>query len=371
MVNKIPRILISPLNWGMGHATRCVPVIRELQKHKAEVLVGADGKAFAFLKDYFPELEIFRLPDLKISYPRNGSLALHMMLRAPEIIQSAWKEHQILAKLVRERNITGVISDNRFGLWSRHAYSVYITHQVRIKGPRGWGFTEPVLSGIHRRFWENYDECWIPDYPGVDNLSGALGHPRRPSLNCFYVGPLSRFSLDEKNKLNEEPGGPDLLVLLSGPEPQRGLFEQIILHSLKNFPGTRTVIVRGLPEQTETSSPLPHVTLFSHLPDVEMSRLMQTAGTIICRPGYSTLMDLASLGKNAVLVPTPGQTEQEYLAYLHTKRNTFCSLAQDEFDLAKALLMAKDLVTPEKPTPSQMLLAERVSNFIARLTSPK
>jgi predicted glycosyltransferase len=371
LVNKFLRILVSPLNWGMGHATRCVPVIRELQKHDAEILLGADGKALAFLRDYFPELESFSLPDLNMQYPANGSMALHMMRKAPEILRSARKEHLLLEKLVKDRNISGVISDNRFGLWSEQAYSVYITHQIRIKGPKGWGFSEPVLSGMHRKFWKNFDECWIPDFPGERNLSGDLGHPGRQPRNCHHIGPLSRFCRPDDPDTNPGKNGPPLLVLLSGPEPQRTVLENIILQQLKTSPGIKTLIVRGLPETAETAPPLPHVTCIPHLPDQELSRLIRTAGTVICRPGYSTLMDLACLKKNAVLVPTPGQTEQEYLANFHSKRKTFCTIRQAEFTLEKALRMARDLAPPDEPHSNSGLLAERVGKLITRLANLK
>lgn len=338
MVKKNPCILVSPLDWGIGHATRCVPVIRELQKHKARIIIGANGRSGKFLSAYFPEIETISIPGPLIHYPSSGNMAWKMAIQSPKILSGIRREHHLLEKIIRQYQIDAVISDNRFGLWSGAVYSVYITHQLRIKAPPGWGMAGHLLSGIHRMVIDNYNECWIPDYPGKENLSGELGHPVSLPSHYHYIGPLSRFSSKSDAA---EPGADkdltDLLFIISGPEPQRTIFENIVLGELAKHPEHRAIILRGLPGTGDDISPLPNVTMHSHLSDDDMIAQIKSAKLIVCRPGYSTLMDLTSLGKGAVMVPTPGQTEQEYLARYHSASPSFMAIRQSEFTLEKAV----------------------------------
>jgi uncharacterized protein (TIGR00661 family) len=361
---NFPRILVCPLDWGIGHATRCVPVIRKLQEKNAEVIIGADGRSFDFLKNYFPGLEFIRMPGVAVSYPSSGNMALKIALQIPKILSGIRKENRLVKKIIKEHNIDVVISDNRFGIWSNDIYSIYITHQVRIKAPKGWGFVEPLLSRIHSQFWKNCGECWIPDYPDDPNLSGDLGHPRKISPNCHYIGPLSRFSSfsGEKN-INNSSDDAGILILLSGPEPQRSIFEHIILDEFRKHPEKKAILLRGLPGLSDKTNPLPNVTMFSHLPDAEIARLIQSAKVIVCRPGYSTLMDLASLGKSAILVPTPGQTEQEYLAEYHASGGAFACLVQKVFSLEAALRLSSDLAPFTLFRSEQNYMDERIKRL--------
>lgn len=367
-MKKIPRILISPLDWGLGHATRCVPVIRELQKRRASIILGAGGRASNFLSGYFPEIQVINIPGPRVQYPTSGSMACKMAVQAPAILSGIRREHLLLKKIIPDFKIDAVISDNRFGLWSKEAYSVYITHQLRIKSPKGWHFTDFALSEIHRQFIRNFDECWIPDYPGENNLSGELGHPSLIPSNYNYIGPLSRFNLKMGNAEPAiENAGPDILCLVSGPEPQRSIFERIMLEELSKNPERQAVILRGLPGEGDDIPALPHVSIHSHMPDDEMTSLIKSAKLVICRPGYSTLMDLASLGKGAILVPTPGQTEQEYLAKYHSGNPSFITIRQSEFDLNKALDEGSKLKLQGSEKSGQELLSSRIDRFLDSL----
>jgi len=312
------------------------------------VILAADGRPYDFLREYFPGLELIRFPGVRITYPPGKNMTGKMLARAPHILLSIYREHRRLKEIVRAYAIDVVISDNRFGLWSKEVYSVYMTHQVLIKAPERLQWTEPWLSRVHRWFINHYDECWIPDLPGHPNLSGDLGHKYPLPKNSKYTGLLSRFenpkSPNPKSPNPQIPKSPNPqipkspnLFLLSGPEPQRSIFENIILKELAKHPGLEAVILRGLPGEPQQKSPFPGVEMYNHLPDIEMVRLIREAGLIICRPGYSTLMDLAVLGRNAVLVPTPGQTEQEYLASNLTGSGPFYAMSQEGFSLDEAL----------------------------------
>ena len=215
------RILVCPLDWGLGHATRCVPVIRLLLQHNAEVIIAGDGSSLELLKKEFPQLKFLFLKGYNISYPKNENMILKMMFSAPKILSRIIIEHQTLKKIIKQNNIDVVISDNRYGLWNKEIKSIFITHQLMIKTP----FAEKLLHDLVLFFVSKYDECWVPDVETENNLSGDLAH-RYPVLkNTFFVGLLSRFKTVQKINLYKY----DVLAIVSGPEPQRSIFEKTVI----------------------------------------------------------------------------------------------------------------------------------------------
>ncbi|MFO7613186.1 MAG: glycosyltransferase family protein [Bacteroidales bacterium] len=344
-------VLVCPLDWGIGHATRCVPVIRELAASGASVIIAADGRPYDFLKSQFPALPLIRFPGFRIIYPNGKNMALRMLLQSPGILYGIWKEHRKLKELTAEYQIDLVISDNRFGLWSKKVKSVYITHQLMIKAAPGLKWIEPLLYRIHQWFINRYDACWVPDVPGKLNLSGDLSHRYPLPSHGSYIGTLSRFAGVSPSNLSRTNKPPNkLLVLISGPEPQRTIFEKLILKELEKLnPGT-TVVLQGLPGKEGRTSPFPGVTIFPHLPDQDIRDLIIGSEIIICRPGYSTVMDLVRLGRTAVLVPTPGQTEQEYLARHLSGSGLFTCMAQDSFKLVEAISAMKKIPATDNIT---------------------
>ncbi len=361
MVENFLRTLVCPLDWGIGHATRCVPVIRHLLDQKHEVIIAADGRPLDFLKEYFPELEFVRLPGFRVSYPPGNKMMLKMFLQSPFIFINIFKEYSRLKKIIRKFDIDVVISDNRFGLWSKNVYSVYMTHQVMIKAPDNMKWSEPILHRFHGWFIRHYDECWIPDLPGDMNLSGDLGHKYPLPINGHFTGILSRFEESaDPPEPNDPDAAPDLLIMLSGPEPQRSVLEKLILKELDIHRGLHAVILQGLPGKIIKHSPLPGVIIFNHLPDRDISRLIRQSGTIICRPGYSTIMDLVTIGRSAILIPTPGQTEQEYLAGYLSANGSFGRMDQAGFDLGLALQAGRQLHETLIIRNDRSLLAARI-----------
>jgi hypothetical protein len=200
------KIIIAPLNWGLGHAARCVPIIKELQKSNFTPIIASDGTALQFLIKEFPSLEFFELPSYKISYGRN--LKWSLILKIPTIVRAVHKERLLIQEYVHQNpNVVGIISDNRFGCYYTKIPSVYITHQLNVLS----GFLTPVTSFFHRRVIRKYNECWIPDEEN-SVYSGKLSRSSK-NLNQKYIGVLSRF------KKQELPQDIDVLILLSGPEP--------------------------------------------------------------------------------------------------------------------------------------------------------
>jgi len=342
-----PNILVCPLDWGIGHATRCVPVVNELLKQNANVIIGADNRPMAFLKQEFPDLQFIKFPGYKFSYPIKGSMALKMALSAPNILLGIKKENKILDELIAKFNIDAVISDNRFGLYTKKVPCVFITHQVMIKTSSGLKFLEPVLYRINKFFILKYSECWIPDFADELNLSGDLAHKKPLPPNSFYVGPLSRFDNSISNNLNREKAKGfkyDFLMMLSGPEPQRSIFELIILKELRKSE-LRGVLVSGKPgivELNRNMFKINKVRIHSHFATDKLKQLLIDSEVIISRPGYSTIMDLAALGKKAIFIPTPGQTEQEYLADYFFDKKIYFKMDQDKFELNEAINNSKN-----------------------------
>jgi len=322
------RVLVCPLNWGLGHATRCIPVINELICQGAEVIISASGRPLSLLQQEFPDLSIIEFPDYNIDYKGKLGLKLQMLLKIPSILKGIRKENAVLKNIISQYNIDIVISDNRYGLNNKNVKTVFLTHQLRIKSP----FGENLLHKISKRFIKKFDEIWIPDFANIDeSLSGMLSHLKESHGNSFFIGPLSRL-----NSMVSPLIKYDLLILLSGPEPQRTILEKLILTAIKNV-SLKIAFVRGLPDAVHTFSNKSDCEFFNHLNTQELEKLIASSKYILCRSGYSTIMDLSQFGKKIIFVPTPGQTEQEYLAEYLTSKNYGVKCKQNNLNLSNAL----------------------------------
>ncbi len=301
------RVLISPLDWGLGHATRCIPIIKHLRAKGIEVVVASDGAQLKLLQEQFPGIEHVLLKGYNVKYSWFLPASLKVVLQIPKLMSAIKRENKELQKIIKEKRIEAVISDNRYGLYTDIVPCVLITHQLNIQASAGSRrFSDKVME-----FVKKFNTCWIPDNSGEDNLSGNLSHPLPEGINASYIGPLSRFSAATGNKDMKY----DLLVLLSGPEPQRKILEKKVINQLAALPYIKALIVQGLPGNTAVSSPHTNVDVVPHLNEISLMEKIQCSKAIVSRPGYSTIMDLAAIGgKRALFIPTPGQTEQEYLA---------------------------------------------------------
>lgn len=347
--------MVCPLDWGLGHATRCIPIVYEFLNRGYKVIIGTSGKQKALLQQEFPRLTFLDLKGYEIEYPKSGSMTLKMLLQLPKINTAIKEEHLWLAKIIDEHQIDIVVSDNRYGLWSNKVKSILITHQIFVKAP----FGEWMIEQILKQHFDNFDEILIPDVEGENNLSGDLSHKKSLPDKFKFIGPLSRFSTKIVTSSVSPLGGMnrevdnfefDFMAILSGPEPQRTIFENIILKQVENS-NLRGILVRGMPNNKENINfsedglrssdfGLPttsNLKIVNHLETDEFLHYLQKSKVVISRSGYSTIMDLAALGKKAILVPTPGQTEQEYLADYHFQEGRFYSQTQHEFNLVKTL----------------------------------
>lgn len=330
VLDKKTRILIAPLDWGLGHATRCIPIIKELIQQNCLVFIVADKKTFFLLKNEFPSTVFLRYAGYEIEYSRSQKFfGVKLFYQVPKVVIKIFKEKKWLSEMIKKHSIDAVISDNRFGMYSKKIPSVYITHQLCIK--TGNRHTAIIAQKIHYFFIKKYKYCWVPDSK-ENGLAGELSHPKNVPSNVIYIGPLSRFkSLPNIEQIY------DLLVTISGPEPQRTLFENQILAQLKTFSG-KVFLIRGLPSETNipaVSSNSLHVE--NHLQADELNKMIEQSKMIISRSGYTTVMDLALLKKKAILIPTPGQNEQEYLAKYLLKKGYFFSTKQKDFSIKETL----------------------------------
>lgn len=355
--------MVCPLDWGLGHATRCIPVIQSFINQNCKVIVGTSGKQEALLRKEFPTLPFIDLKGYDVEYSKSGWMATKMISQLPKIKKAIDDEHDWLEKIINEYKVDMVISDNRYGLWNKKVKSVLITHQLFIKAPTG----EWLIEKIVKSYLDNFNEIWIPDVEGEHNLSGDLSHKKPLPNNYKFIGVLSRFSNHFVassvpplcGTYREDNFEYDFIAIISGPEPQRTIFENLILKQVENTT-LKGVLIRGLPDEhvianceernrkqsarineIASSVSLPRndekLKIFNHLETTELLHFIQKSKVVISRSGYSTMMDLAVMGKKAILVPTSGQTEQEYLAKYHHEKGHFYSQKQNEFDLEKGL----------------------------------
>jgi uncharacterized protein (TIGR00661 family) len=319
--NSVKNILVAPLNWGLGHATRCIPIIRELEKNGFTPVLASDGVALQLLQNEFPHLKSLELPSYEIEYAKNGGdFKWKLIKNSPKMIEAIFAEKKIVKKWISEFDLQGIISDNRLGVYSKKIPSVLMTHQLNVLS----GKTTWISSKLHQYFIKKFTECWIPDKKENQNLTGKLGHLKNSSLNLKYLGPLSRL---EKIDL---PIKYDLMVILSGPEPQRTFLEQKLIKEIQSFDG-KILFIKGIIESEQKTDQDENVSYYNFMTSSEIETAFNESKIVLCRSGYTTVMDLAKLQKKAFLIPTPGQFEQEYLAR-RLKRNGFLPYAkQDDF----------------------------------------
>lgn len=318
-------ILVAPINWGLGHATRCIPIIKALLQQNFIPILASDGAALTLLKYEFPELTCLELPAYNITYAKNGKNFKYKLLKdSPKILKNIKAEKLATDKIIAEYQIKGLISDNRFGVYSRDIPSVFITHQLRVlSGSTTWFSTK-----MHSHIINKFTQCWVPDVAESTNLSGKLGHTKKPNSKVKYIGPLSRFV---KKKL---PVKHDVLVILSGPEPQRQYLETKLLHEFATFNG-HVVLVKGIVESEILKNVVGNITIYNYLTSSLLEDAINQSQLIVSRSGYTTIMDLAKLEKKAFFIPTPGQFEQHYLAERLQETNLAPYCKQDEFTIDK------------------------------------
>ncbi|MEK7394070.1 MAG: hypothetical protein AAB214_16030 [Fibrobacterota bacterium] len=309
--------LVCALDWGLGHVARTTPLVRSLLAADAKVTLASNGRSAAWWRSEFPQLETRELPDYGVSYRNGWKLVPGLLGSLPRIAKAIRQESALVRNWQAADGFDMILSDNRYGCRVQGTKSVLLTHQLRLAAPSGMGWCEPGGEFAMSRMVRNFDEVWVPDAADGNSLSGKLGHPAHPGSfpALRHIGPLSRF-VDSPTAAWTEAW--DTVALVSGPEPARTTFQNRLEQILSCRPG-RHLLVRGRPD---LPAPLGNfaesgLVVVPHLATPDLARALVGAQEIICRGGYSTVMDLAALGildERCLFVPTPGQTEQEYLA---------------------------------------------------------
>ncbi len=327
------RILVAVLNWGLGHAARCIPLISELLADGHQVTLAADGRAGILLQKEFPNLKYIELPAYNIRYD-SSNMILNMAWQWPKVLFAALREHKQIRTLVNQNQVDLVISDNRFGCFSSKIKSIFITHQVWIKTP--FSLLSILVNQFNHWGIKRFDEYWIPDRHQAPRLAGDLSRSI-PNPPHRYLGILSRMVPNLEENAAEKKS---IVAILSGPEPQRTRFEQLIIKQAKEL-DLPILLIQGKAEVKAVEKKEGKITIRPFASGKDLNAILLQADLILCRSGYSSIMDLAMLGKRAILIPTPGQTEQEYLADLCLKKGWFYSQSQDRFHLHEAIEASK------------------------------
>ena len=365
-----PRILLSPLDWGLGHATRCIPIIRELLAQGCDVWLAGEGAQATLLKAEFTDLPFLELPGYRIHYAKTAKgLIWKMIQQGPKMRRAILYEHLWLKKMVAQYHFDAVISDNRYGLYHSTIPCIFITHQLTIKSSAG-KWTEKILQKRNYKYINRFLACWVPDLRGENSLAGELSHPLiKPTVPVHYIGLLSRFEKKESfDKVRTEKKN-HLLIVLSGPEPQRSVLEEKIIKDISHYNDTAT-IVRGLPGSASLIPSTNMIKFYNHLPAAELNIEMQEAEYVISRSGYSSVMDLMALQKKSILIPTPGQTEQEYLGKYLMKKRIAVSISQKDFSLNKALVGAAEFNYQIPVIATGTALKETIKKFLHQSCKP-
>lgn len=299
------KVLIVPMNWGLGHATRCVPIVREMIKAGHEVYISGSGESGTWFKNYFPHVTyIPNCPDYGVFYPKKIGF-FHWIIQWPRWERAIIREHRWLQEMNAKFQFDVVISDNRFGIWIPQAINIFITHQLSPIMPR---WAQGVYSILFWRRMRRFHKIWIPDYPGENSLSGKLSSQTKKSCPVEWKGWLSRFSDVEESPYETY----DWVAIVSGPEMHRTFFEQEVIERMRQS-NLKCLVVTGQPAFPRYES-IGNINIINHLEDGALAYVLRRADRITSRSGYSSLMDYKVLNVNAELIPTPGQSEQEYLA---------------------------------------------------------
>lgn len=307
-----------------------------LRRKDVRLIVAGAAWQLAFLAGYFPDLALEQIPGYDIRYARQGSaLKWRLLQQLPRIRQAIKSEHQWLGNFAARHQLQGILSDNRYGLWHPNIPGAILTHQLQIKSNAG-ALADRMLRMAHYRLLGKFEQVWVVDR-SAHGLADTLSHPEILPPHTQYLGLLSQFY----GRTNEVTTGGDqtLLILLSGPEPQRSLLSDLLWAQVKDLK-QKVVFAEGKKgcfRQAEGN--VCHTDI---LQGAALQEALQKAAIVICRAGYSSIMDLIFLDKKAIFIPTPGQTEQEYLGKVLQEKGMYPNFKQDGFSLQQALLQAKD-----------------------------
>ena len=363
-----PLLLFSPLDWGLGHVTRSMPLLKEFIENGWEVVVACNSTQKKVLEAELPALKYTLRRPLNMKYGQNSLLTrVKVGFQLLKILIQINEEKRWTSHFLRHNHVDAILSDNCYGVFSPSVPSIFITHQLRPRSGLG-DFTDLIVQRLLNKYINCFNECWIPDYKDGKTLSGSLSHfGKFPQTPVKYIGALSRLKCIQKN----DGSLFDLLVIISGPEPQRTIFEQLVASEISGMhqrgKNLSVVVIRGLPDVPVAQLNC-RARQFNHISAEQLSELASSAKFVLSRSGYTTIMDMFKLKKNLIVVPTPGQTEQEYLAQ-HLQKNKIAVVAeQKNFSLEKAIQKAESF-DYNFPDVDMNYYKKVVKDFTSEITS--
>ena len=360
-------VCISPLDWGLGHATRCITLIRALESLHYKIYIATEGKHEAILREAFPNAIFLKLRGYRIWYTKKRAFLIPgIILQIPKIVIAVIHEHLWLKNAASQYHFDLIISDNRFGFFHKHIKSVFITHQLELQTPFKWStrLNQIITYAIIKK----YNACWVADMEPPHHLSGILANPKqKPAVPIWYMNCLSRLQTEQAttNEAINKFGMNTFLGIVSGPEPQRTLFENILWQQ-GNAMRVPFALVAGLPDNKGYHKKSELGTWFSHLNGNKLTEEIKHAKFIICRGGYTTLMELIPFKKKLIFVPTPGQTEQEYLGQYWQAKKWAITFSQSEFNLQTAIEKASEF--DYQSPPFIAFITSALENELKRLS---
>ena len=414
------KVLVAPLDWGLGHATRCVPVVREFLRAGAEVELAVVKANANFFREVFPELRQRLAPSYNIVYPKHGyNMALWLLKNSMHLNSVMRYEHHFAEEMVERHGYDVLFSDNRFAFYSKNALSIYMTHQRRIAFPRAFAAFERIGVMWHANIMRKFDEVWVPDLEIYPGYAGSLSHSGATPGDkpMRYVGTLSRFSDWDAgenagnalgNALGKAPTPVDLerdvdlmsvsefmahsanvewnavprvralgkqasgmraaykvVAVVSGVEPARTQFEQQLREALQQISGQHMMIL-GKPSVEQKTWTEGNIEFHTHLATNDFAEAVKRADFVVSRGGYSTVMDMAELGAKCIFVPTPGQFEQIVLARDLSKAGYAVEIPADELS-AETLAGAFEKSVKMPKVEEQNLLHDAVYDVVQKI----
>ena len=338
---KNKRILFAIMGWGLGHATRCIPLIQALLKDN-QVVLASNGISSKLLRQEFPKLTCIDYPDYAVKYPRYKILLIPwILIQLPGIIMKLIQEYQLTQRVVEKENIDIIVSDSRYGIYQKEVPTFFMMHQLRFQLSGIFKYLEFLGEWFNLFMFKRYEQIIIPDVRSSPNLTGKLTHYGNISHHSklHYLGvfcSVSKLNIDEDI---------DYLFSVSGPEIQRTLFEDIILEQIQNIPGKK-VVVLGKPDDNKSYNNFENTEIYNHVNREKLNEFLNRAKFVICRSGYTSVMELVALRKPALMIPTPGQTEQEYLARHYQMTGLFFTAKQEGLNLVMELGKIENSFTP-------------------------
>lgn len=322
------RILYSCNDWGLGHVSRSVGIIRQLLKQKNTLYFAGTSLQQEIICSYFPLVNRINMSGYDFQFKGSNNWNREIIRNAFKLFFSIKKENKTLHKLCKTLQIQCIISDHRYGFFHTKIPSFFVTHQVNLplKG------VQKLVQRWHLKQLKKFTAIWVVD-DSTSSYAGKLSDSKNLSLNIFPIGIQSRFI--SKNTSNQIE--PYILAVISGPFPYSlKLFEEILEYAKT----TKTLVKCIVPTHLNLPKiPSKNILFYSTNNWKEIDELYHDCIGVISRSGYSTLMDVETLQKKACLIPTPGQPEQLYLSKLHEYKYTskLSNLAPDYFNTIKPL----------------------------------